>query len=116
MSDLGFSEDFGMLIEGKPHRYIPALHGATRLLTVAAQTPWIKPLMDWFPVDKQSKQDGKDFAKISMGTYNRHKARENKRPDLFTYISARMEGAPRPMSDPELIADAACKNVKERNF
>jgi len=52
MSDLGFGEDFGMLREGKPHRYIPTLHGATRLTVVAAQTPWVKPLMDWFPVDE----------------------------------------------------------------
>lgn len=105
MSDLAFSEDFGMLAGGKPHRYVSALHGATRLLVVAAQTPWIRPIVQYLPVEKQSKIDGKDFAQISKKTYDRRRERKVTEPDMFEYISRKAD-LPRPLTEPEFIADA----------
>jgi tryprostatin B 6-hydroxylase len=107
MSDLAFSEDFGMLQQGKPHRYVSALHGATRLLTIAAQTPWARPIMSLFPVDRQSKIDGKDFARISMDTFARRKARNPDQNDMFGHLAARKVEGGRPLTEPELIADTS---------
>lgn len=106
MSDLGFSEDFGMLEQGVKHDFVDALHGATRLLVIASQTPWIRPLMWLYPFDNKSKESGKKFAKISMATYNRRKNRDTKRHDMFEYIEAKSDG-PRPLTEAELIADTS---------
>lgn len=107
MSDLAFSEDFGMLQEGKSHRYISALHGATRLLTIAAQTPWIRPLMWLLPVDRQSKLDGKEFARISMDTYTRRKAWRPKQNDMYGHLATLKVQGGRTLTEPELIADTS---------
>ncbi|KAE8331454.1 cytochrome P450 [Aspergillus sergii] len=107
MSDLAFSEDFGMLKEAKPHRYISALHGATRILTIAAQTPWVRPLMSLFPVDRQSKLDGKEFARISMDTYRRRKERQPSQRDMFGYLAAKKAEGGRALTEAELIADTS---------
>ncbi|KAF2807450.1 cytochrome P450 [Mytilinidion resinicola] len=107
MSDLAFSEDFGMLKAAKPHPYIPALHDATRLLVIASQTPWIRPLMPWFPVEAQSKRAGKEFARISRETYLRRKAREVKEPDMYEYIASPDRSGPRPLTEAEVVADSA---------
>ena len=108
MSDLGFSEDFGMLEEGKTHDFIGALHGATRFLTIAAQTPWIRPLMWLYPVDPKTKESGNKFKKISMATYDRRRTRGTKQHDMFEYIAAKSDG-PRPLTESELIADTSRK-------
>ena len=109
MSDLAFSEDFGMLKEAKPHPYIPALHDATRLLVIASQTPWIRPLMPWFPIEAKSKIAGKEFARISRETYLRRKARQVKEPDMYEYIASPDRSGPRPLTEAEVVADSARK-------
>lgn len=111
MSDLGFSEDFGMLREGKPHRYISALHGNARIIFTVAQTPWMRPLLWLFPVDAQSKKDSRDFRKISTATYERRKAKlDVKQQDMFETIANNPEGVgPRPLTEAEIMADAARK-------
>ena len=110
MSDLGFSEDFGMLEEGKPHRYVSALHGNARLLYAVAQTPWIKPLMWLYPIDAQTKKDGQDFRKITRETYERRRARKEVKPDMFETIAANPKGlGPRQLTENEIIADASRK-------
>jgi cytochrome P450 len=106
MSDLAFSEDFGMLSEGKPHPYVRALHGGTRVLTIAAQTPWIRPLMPYMPIDKQSKIAGKEFGKISRATYDRRRARQIKQKDMFEYLAIKSD-TPRPLTEAEFIADTS---------
>lgn len=106
MSDLGFSEDFGMLEEGKSHDFIGALHGATRFLTIASQTPWIKPVMWLLPVDKTAAECGRKFKSISMATYNRRKTRGTKQHDMFEYIASKSDG-PRPLTESEIIADTS---------
>ena len=109
MSDLAFSEDFGMLKAGKADRYVTSLHGATRLLTIAAQTPWIRPVISYLPVvDKKSKEAGKEFGRISRETYDRRAARKVTEHDMFEYLSAPGDG-PRPLTESELIADAGRK-------
>lgn len=55
-SGLEFSEDFDMLKEGKLHRYIPARYGFIWLLTIASQTPWIRPLMNTPPKGRGKKK------------------------------------------------------------
>lgn len=110
MSDLGFSEAFGMLEEGEPHRYVSALHGNARLLYAVAQTPWIKPLLWLFPIDVQSKQDGYDFRQITRDTYERRRARREVQQDMFETISTNSKGlGPRPLTENEVIADASRK-------
>ncbi|EXJ90055.1 hypothetical protein A1O3_03123 [Capronia epimyces CBS 606.96] len=113
MSDLAFSEDFGMLEQGRPSRYIGSLHGATRVLTIAAQTPWIRPLMNYILLlDPRAKQCGLDFARISKETLDRRQAKAQilakgeAKADMFAYISAPGEG-PRALTQAELTADAA---------
>lgn len=108
MSDLGFSEHFGMLEEGKSHDFVKALHGATRYLTIAAQTPWIRPVMWMFPIDNKSLEDGKKFGQISKATYDRRRASEKRQGDMYEYISAKGDG-PRPLTEFELIADTSRK-------
>ncbi|OCK77036.1 cytochrome P450 [Lepidopterella palustris CBS 459.81] len=107
MSDLAFTEDFGMLREAKPHPYVAALHGGTRLLTIAAQTPWIRPLIPYFPVEAASKKAGKEFAKISSATYDRRRARHINEPDMFEYIASPDKTGPRPLTESEIIADTS---------
>jgi hypothetical protein len=109
MSDLAFSEDFGMLSEGKPHPYVRALHGGTRVLTIAAQTPWIRPLMPYMPIDKQSKIAGKEFSKISRATYDRRRTRQIKQKDMFEYLAIESD-TPRPLTEAEFIADTSRKS------
>ena len=118
MSDLGFSEEFGMLKEGKPHRYVSALHGNARVIFAVAQTPWLRPLMWLFPIDEQSKQDGKDFSKITRGTYERRKAKGNiKQQDMFETIANNPEGVgPRPLTEGEVMADAARKYLNHAGW
>jgi hypothetical protein len=116
MSDLAFSEDFGMLQNGKPHRYVSALHGATRILTIAAQTPWARPVMSLFPVDRQSKIDGKEFARISMDTYARRKARTPKQNDIFGHLAAQKAEVGRRLTESELIADTSRKSTACQSF
>jgi cytochrome P450 len=106
MSDLAFNEDFGMLADAKPHRYISALHGATRLLTISAQTPWIRPIIPYIPIDRQSRIDGREFGAISRGTYDRRRARKVHEPDMFEYITASEKGE-RPLTEAEAIADTS---------
>jgi cytochrome P450 len=111
MSDLGFSEDFGMLEEGKPHRYVTALHGNARSLFIAGQTPWIRQLMWLFPLDAKTKQAGADFNKITRATYERRKARQDVKPDMFETISGKAATiGPRPLTEAEIVADASCKS------
>jgi hypothetical protein len=109
MSDLAFSEEFSMIKAAKPHPYIPALHDATRLLSLAAQTPWIRPLVPYLPIESRSKAAGKEFARISSETYKRRKAREVKEPDMYEYIASPDRSGPRPLTEDEIIADSARK-------
>lgn len=111
MSDLAFSEDFGMLKSGKADHYIRSLHGATRVLTISAQTPWIRPLMPYLMIsDPRAKQCGLEFAKISRETFDRRSKRSNLKGDMFSYISLPDQGS-RPLSQAELIADSARKSI-----
>ncbi|OQU93626.1 hypothetical protein CLAIMM_00108 [Cladophialophora immunda] len=109
MSDLGFSEEFGMLKAGKPHRYVSALHGNARIIFTVAQTPWMRPLLWLFPVDAQSKKDGRDFRKIGIETYQRRKARGDvKQQDMFETIANNPDSiGPRPLTEAEIMADAS---------
>jgi len=109
MSDLVFSEDFGMISGAKPHPYVKALHGGTRVLTIAAQTPLIRPLMGFMPIDAESKKAGKEFGKISRKTYDRRRARQIKGKDMFEYLSTRSD-TPRPVTEAEFIADTSCES------
>ena len=115
MSDLAFSDDFGMLVAGETHPYITALHSGTRVLVIAAQTPWIKPLMPYLMMaDPTVAAHGKEFARISRKTYEQRKARTDGSADMFGYLvdnHSSKAGAPRPLTEDELIADTSRESI-----
>ncbi|OAL34587.1 hypothetical protein AYO20_06217 [Fonsecaea nubica] len=106
MGDLGFGEDFHMLIEAKPHPYMVFMHQGLRLLSIFAHVPWIKPILPWVPVDAQTKRDSKTFAQISAERFQKRRAEGSDRDDVFSYLlGGGIEGA-KKLTDPELEADA----------
>ncbi|KIW84310.1 hypothetical protein Z517_03560 [Fonsecaea pedrosoi CBS 271.37] len=106
MGDLGFGEDFHMLVEAKPHPYMVFMHQSLRLLTILGHVPWMKTILPWAPVDAQTKRDGKDFVRISAERFQKRRKEGSNRADVFSYLLADNVEVSRKLTDAELEADA----------
>ncbi|OQU97048.1 hypothetical protein CLAIMM_03051 [Cladophialophora immunda] len=106
MGDLGFGEDFGMLLEAKPHPYMVFMHHALRMLSIFSHIPWFKQLIPYLPMDAQAKRDSQTFFKISDERFQHRREKGTDRDDIFSYLLSGNEGQ-RQLTDAQLASDAA---------
>jgi cytochrome P450 family 628 len=106
MGDLAFGEDFDMLEKAIPHEYMPVMHGNLRLVSIFSHIPWAKQILPFLPMDAKSKYEAERFQQISGEKFTQRKARGTERDDIFSYL-LESDTLEKPLSDPDLIADAS---------